>query len=139
MGLLDLMNRDKAEMKAELRAEMEKQSEREDRSRQQAEARLEQIREESRPQTVEETISGEQLEAVHTRLQALHAAQLLTDAELYSVEDTIVDCIEVLAKAPRTPATKQEVDQARTAVILSERLRADEVFARQLRRKLKLA
>ena len=133
------MNRDKAEMKAELRAEMEKQSEREERSRQQAEARLEQIREESRPQTVEEAISAEQLEAVHARLQALHAAQLLTDAELYSVEDTIVDCIEVLAKAPRTPATKQEVDQARTAVILSERLRADEVFARQLRRKLKLA
>ena len=59
-------------------------------------------------------------------------------AEQDAAEDAIVDCSEVLAKAPRAPATEPAVDRARTAVILSERLRADEVFARQLRRKLKL-
>ena len=90
------------------------------------------------PETVEEAVSAEQLEAVQARLQALHVAELLSDSELYAAEDAIVDCIEVVAKAPRTQATEPAVDRARTAVILSERLAADEVFARQLRRKLKL-
>ena len=126
-------------MKAEIREEMDRQSEREERRREETEAKLEQLRRESMPETVEEAVSAEQLEAVQARLQALHVAELLSDSELYAAEDAIVDCIEVLAKAPRAPATEPAVDRARTAVILSERLRADEVFARQLRRKLKLA
>ena len=105
----------------------------------QAQADIERLRAETATRKKAPAITDDALAALQARMEALHAAQLLTDAELYSVEDTIVDCIEVLAKAPRTPATKQEVAQARTAVILSERLRADEVFARQLRRKLKLA
>ena len=72
------------------------------------------------------------------RLQALHTAELLTDAEMHAAEDVIVDCIEVRAKTPGAPAAVQAVDQALTMVVLSERLAGDAAFARQLRRKLRL-
>ena len=132
--LLQLAN---AEKEA-LRQEVERERERAERTRQETQAEMERLREASRPRTAEEACSDEQLEAVQSRLQALHTAELLTDAELHAAEDVIVDCIEVRAKTPGAPAAVQAVDQALTMVVLSERLASDAAFARQLRRKLRL-
>ena len=63
------------------------------------EARMEQLREQAKPQQARDAISEAQLEALQSRLEALHEASLLTDEELNSLEDVVVDCIEVLPTA----------------------------------------
>jgi hypothetical protein len=45
----------------------------------------------TKPRHATEAITEEQLEALQARLQALHEAELLSEAELASLEDTIAD------------------------------------------------
>jgi hypothetical protein len=60
--------------------------------------------------------------ALQSRLETLHAAKLLADAELYAVEDII--------------AEEDDADERVAALItLSGKMAADGAFARQLRRK----
>ena len=67
----------------------------------------------------------QQLLALQNRLEALSAAKLLTDDELYFVEDIIADAAE--------PA---EDDRLAMLLALSARMTGDGAFARQLRRKV---
>jgi hypothetical protein len=67
----------------------------------------------------------QQLLALQNRLEALSAAKLLTDDELYLVEDIIADAAE--------PA---EDDRLAMLLALSTRMTGDGAFARQLRRKV---
>ena len=60
-----------------------------------------------------------QIAALQSRVQALHTAQLLTDAELYAVEDIVGD----------------GGDQVAALLELSGRMVGDAAFSRQLRRK----
>jgi len=60
-----------------------------------------------------------QIAALQSRVQALHTAQLLTDAELYAVEDIVGD----------------GGDQVAALLELSVRMVGDAAFSRQLRRK----
>jgi hypothetical protein len=90
------------------------------------------MRAEMQPKLAVEAISDEQLAALQARLQSLHAAKLLTDDELYSIEDTIADCVEVKSTAP---VTMPAVDQVLKILSLSESIAADGSLARQLRRK----
>jgi len=86
-----------------------------------------------------EAISAERLTALETRLEAMHAAQLLTDEELFSLEDCLADYFEL--KATYSVVTAEMLHANADAVkllkliVLSEGLAKDAAFARQARRK----
>ena len=67
-------------------------------------------------------VRDQQLVALQSRLESLHAAKLLADEELYAVEDIIADC-------------DAEDDRVSALVALSGKMAADKAFARQLRQK----
>jgi hypothetical protein len=48
------------------------------------------------PQRASDAITEENLDALQSQLQELHAAQLLTDDLMDAIMDTIADCIELL-------------------------------------------
>jgi hypothetical protein len=89
-------------------------------------------REEMRVRTASEVISEAQLATLQSRLQALRDAQLLTEDEVYTVEDAVADCVELM---PATASTVPAVDNTVRMIALSERITGDGSFARQLRRK----
>ena len=68
------------------------------------------------------------------RLQALHAAQLLTEAELGRVEDAIADAIAVMEVTPELPASDSYVGAVLKLLAFSKKIVGDVSFARQLRR-----
>lgn len=77
-------------------------------------------------------ISDAQLEALQERLQTLHRNKLLDQDFVWGIEDTIADCIEVL---PKADVTEHSLQQTQRMVLLSEKIPADEMLARQLARK----
>ena len=82
---------------------------------------------------------GLEVDAVTARLEALHAAQLLSDDELFALEDCVADFIE--AQASYDVVTMEAVNANRAIgkvhklVALGEGMPSDAMFARQLRRK----
>jgi len=115
--------------------------------REHMEAKLEEQRQETRKLRLEmekrlapkEVISTEQVDAVTARLEALHAAQLLSDDELFALEDCVADFIE--AQASYDVVTMEAVNancaigKVHKLVALGEGMPRDAMFARQLRRK----
>lgn len=85
-----------------------------------AELQLEKQREEA-----EMHKNDKQVAALQTRLETLHAKVLLSDEELYALEDAIADALEVA----------DDDDRVAQMVALSGRMAADASFSRQLRRK----
>ena len=87
----------------------------------------------------QEAISAQQVEALTARLQALHAAQMLSDDELFALEDCVADFLE--AKASYGVLTLEAVHAHRALskvhklLALGEGVADDAMFARQLRRK----
>ena len=109
--------------KAELRQEMQQQ--------------MEAMREEMKPA---EAIPEQRLAALQARLEALHAAKLLGDDELYALEDMVADFVEFEASLVGVVTLdamsgNQNASKLLKLVALSERLAADGAFARQARRK----
>jgi hypothetical protein len=125
--------------------------EREDRMRQEAKAEKEELRQEAKAEKEElrqemqkmrkemapaPAISEQQLAALQARLEALHAEKLLSDDELYALEDMVADCAELghlvtkdmLVSIPATAKLYK-------LVCLSENMPGDAAFARQARRK----
>jgi len=100
--------------------------------REEARAELEMRLREAMPPPASEAISDEQLEALQERLQSLHAAKLLTESELCSLEDVVADCIEV---CPTANVEEHSVDKTLRMLRLSEKMKVDSSLARQLRRK----
>jgi hypothetical protein len=82
--------------------------------------------------------SDEQLTALQSRLEALHAAKLITSDELFLLEDLCADIIELGAEVgPLTTemaCTNRAVRQVSKLVALSSRIPGDAALARQLRR-----
>ena len=60
------------------------------------EAKIQRLQDEAKPQRASDAITEENLDALQSRLQELHAAQLLTDDLMDAIMDTIADCIELL-------------------------------------------
>ena len=87
-------------------------------------------REVERIQTQADTtkLYEQQCAGLHSRLEALHGAKLLSDTELHALEDAIVDSLEAAAE-------EGDDDRVARMVALSERLASDAAFSRQLRRK----
>jgi hypothetical protein len=69
-------------------------------------------------------LRNQQLVVLQTRLERMHASKQLTEAELYSIEDIIVD------------SGDGEEGAAAELIALAERVPGDGSFARQLRRKV---
>ena len=107
------------------RAEMEAKIERQ---RQEMERKLR----EAQPKTAVEALPDEALQRLQARLLSLHDAQLITEEELCVLEDAIADCAEVMLAMPASHAA---VERVLRMVALGETMKADESFARQLRRK----
>ena len=116
--------------------------EREDRMRQEAKAEKEELRQEMQKMHEElkpaPAISEQQLTALQARLEALHAEKLLSDDELYALEDMVADFVEYESAGAVTHATvhaNENASKLQKLVALSERITADAAFARQARRK----
>eukprot|EP01046_Picozoa_sp_COSAG06_P048976 COSAG06_NODE_7432_length_2507_cov_113.101329_3_plen_348_part_00 len=86
----------------------------------------------ARPQPAMEVIDEQQLAALQSRLQAMHGSKLLTDDELFSIEDAIVDCVEAM---PTAGASASEVEKVAKMLVVSSKVASDGTLARQLRRK----
>ena len=108
------------------------------------ELKLEQLRKELTPT---EAITAEQLAAFQARIGALHTAQLLSDDELYALEDLIGDFCDLresvapqvltLEVARSTPGDSfAVVGKLRKLAAAAETFTADAALARQLRRRL---
>ena len=129
-GLLEIM-REQAD-RAEAKMEALRKAQRTEAEAQKKE--IEKLRSEAaaRPRLAAEVIGEEELAVLQSRLQALHTATLLTDEELYCLEDAIVDCIEVM---PTVGASSPEVAKVTKMMLVSAKVPGDATFARQLRRK----
>lgn len=85
----------------------------------------------------QEVMLDQQIEALTGRLQSVHASELISDDELFSVEDCIADFLEV--KAGCGVVTLQIINTHAAAgtvhklVVLSEGMVDDGMFARQVR------
>ena len=91
--------------------------------------------------------STQQVAGLTRRLQALHAAKLLSDRELRAVEDCVADLLEAKASfdvlgrvmgravSAEVASSHRAVAKAHTLMLLSEGLPDDAMFARQCRRK----
>eukprot|EP01044_Picomonas_judraskeda_P029355 COSAG03_NODE_10129_length_670_cov_1.112084_1_plen_136_part_00 len=112
--------------------------------REEMELKLEQLRKELTPT---EAITAEQLAAFQARIGALHSAQLLSDDELYALEDLIGDFCDLresvapqvlsLEVARSTPGDSfAVVGKLRKLAAAAETFTADAALARQLRRRL---
>jgi chromosome segregation ATPase len=120
------------EERSHLESKLEQQELKAEQQRQELEGKLEQQRQELEGKIeqleakIEQLQSDQQLPALQARIEALHAAQLLTDAEMFSIEDVIADSLEA--------ATSDDTRVGRL-IALSGRMTGDAAFSRQLRRK----
>ena len=87
----------------------------------------------------QEAISTAQIDALNARLEGLHAARLLTDEELFAVEDCVADFLEAKGSFPVVTVdlvnSNRAVGKAHKLVVLSAGVASDAMFARQVRRK----
>ena len=130
-----------SKLKAEHKAEMQRQiAEMEARHK----GEMDKLRAELTPAPAQELVSAEQLSTLQARLEQLHAAQLLTDEELFALENLCSDFLEVKAATagPLTqelvyasPAKLVVVSKLAKLVVASEGLASDGALARQVRRK----
>jgi hypothetical protein len=114
--VVSFMREEREQAKAE-RAEMEAKMD----------AKLEQAEEQKQAMAarVEHLLIEQQLPALQSRCEAMHAAKLLSDDELFSIEDVIAD-LEVGSDDRR----------AGQLITLSSRMAGDAAFSRQIRRKI---
>ena len=81
-------------------------------------------------------VSEGQLELLQTRLDALHQAKLLTDAEIRVLEDVVADYIGSRSSLhPSAAEIGAVAEKVKQMVGLSEGMGKDRMLARQLRRK----
>lgn len=103
---------------------------------QQLEAKIETMQQQMLPKDI---ITAEQLTSVQHRLQKLHVAKLLSDDELFTLEDLCADVIELRSSVGSLTAeavqTNHLVARASKLMALSENIPSDNALARQLRRK----
>ena len=126
-------------VRGEMEAKLEVQRQEAEAQRKEAEAKLdaqrkeaERAREEAQPQRACEAIVEEDLRGLGGRLTAMHAAKLLTDEQLWTMEDIVADCAVVLASAT---VADSAVDKVLQMLRLSASIEADGSLARQMRRR----
>ena len=128
MEVVALLKEERAEMqaeKAELRQEMALQM-------QKMREETAQLRDELKPPPLP-TISDEDIATVQARLEALHTAELLTEAEFDSLVDIVMDFVE--SAAVGDGSLRATANKLSKLVAVSAAVAADPVFARQARRR----
>jgi hypothetical protein len=142
------LEKQRAEMEAKLerqRAEIEAQRQeyeaKLEAQRQEMEAKLEKQREgclatlEAHRLDAKNYVSDAQLDSVQERLDSLHQAKLLSDDEMFSLEDTLAHFIKCRSSVTVAPGeTGAAADRVRQLVGMCEGVSKDGMFARQLRR-----
>lgn len=123
---------EKAQLEAKFEAKLEAQRLKNERQRQSLE-RL-------KAQATEVRLCEQQTAALQARLESLHASKLLSQEELYQLEDAIEDAIEAERAAGDDAGTDGGGGgggggQVASLIALSERQGSDAGFVRQLRRK----
>ena len=87
-------------------------------------------------QVAKSCVSEGQLEALQARLDALHQAKLLTDDEVFKLEDCVAEFIECRSSLTVAAAEMSAAaEQVKKLVGLSEGVAKDGMLARQLRRR----
>ena len=143
----ELESKLKAEYKVEMQQQKMEHKAELDKMRADMEARhtaeLERLRAELTPAPTQELISSEQLTAIQSRLEQLHAAQLLSDEEFFALEDLCADHVQAQASTNAvlgrdlvcSSAAYGATAKLAQLVGLSGALASDAGFARQARRK----
>jgi chromosome segregation ATPase len=141
------MREERADAKADLEAQLSKMEAKIEaeaaKAEQRAEAKMNEmaqleskLREELAPSPA---VNDDQLSALQARIGALHAAKMLSDDEVYALEDSLADYFDLLASVTvvtKDMATAQsEASKVLKLVVLSERMASDQGFARQCQRK----
>jgi hypothetical protein len=131
----------------QLKEQLKEQRDHDEKIRKEMEAKLEAQKEETEVQRQEAEaykkvaaakvcVSEAQPEALQARLDALHQAELLTDDEVYTLEDCVADFIGCRSSATVAAAEMgAAAEKAKKLVGLSEGVAKDGMLARQLRRK----
>ena len=135
-----VMMKDQSEEMKEQRAEMEAKAKAEkDELRLEMQQQMVQLREAVAPVPPAEIVTEAELASLQERIVRLHAAKLWKDDEMFAMEDTVSDFIEIKAQVG---AVTQEIAQANPVagavkhlVALSSGMPNDAAFARQARRK----
>ena len=113
------------ESKAEMEAQMQKMDA-------ETEVKMQEMREELTPRPA---VTEEQLATLQSRLEAMHAAQLLTDEELFALEDICVDYIALGVVTAEMAGGNATASKLLQLVRVSEGVAADASFARQAKRR----
>ena len=135
MEVVALLKEERTELEAKAKAEMDELRRELQRQREQ----MEQMREELKP-LPPPTIPDEDIVALQARLEALHAADLLTEAELDALDDVVLGYVETRASPLRSPnvgdlAMHAAASTLSKLVAVSAAIATDSVFARQARRR----
>ena len=112
-----------------MRAEMDKERAEAKKDHAKMRAEIEKQREQLAPQ---EAVSAGQLAALQARIETIYQAKLLTEEELFTLEDLCADYAEL--KSAIGTVTK-EMAALHKLVGVSEQIVGDAVFTRQARRK----
>jgi hypothetical protein len=120
------------EERAEMTAKLEAQRQEAKQDKLELEAKIQRLQDEAKPQRASDAITEENLDALQSQLQELHAAQLLTDDLMDAIMDTIADCIELLLMNKFTDSIVEKVAKVAN---LSSKMKNHASFARQLRRR----
>ena len=91
-------------------------------------AQVQEMREELTPRPA---VTEEQLATLQSRLEAMHEAQLLTDEELFALEDICVDYIALGVVTAEMAGGNAAASKLLRLVRVSEGVAADASFARQ--------
>eukprot|EP01048_Picozoa_sp_COSAG05_P005045 COSAG05_NODE_290_length_12056_cov_14.204232_10_plen_452_part_00 len=135
MEVVALLKEERTELEAKAKAEMDELRRELQRQREQ----MNQMREELKP-LPPPTIPDEDIVALQARLEALHAADLLTEAELDALDDVVLGYVETRASPLRSPnvgdlAMHAAASTLSKLVAVSAAIATDSVFARQARRR----
>jgi hypothetical protein len=105
-----------------------------ERQRAALEAKIDQLVQDSRPLRAQQAVPDELLDAVQSRLHALHEAALLTEQETHAAEDAIADCVAAMAENETISADHSLVVRVVKMIALCERIKSNAALARQMRR-----
>ena len=123
---------DRAEQREEAKADRADMEAKLEQQRREMEAKMLEMREELTPKPA---VTEEQLAALQSRLDAMHAAQLLTDDEVFALEDVVADFIALGLVTAEMASAHPTAAKLLQLVRLSEGIASDGSFARQARRK----
>ena len=125
------------QQQADLKAALEQQKQETEQQRKEMQTKIAELT----PGPPSAAITDEQLAALQARIEGLHVTKLLTDEELFALEDLVADYVELTMSVTDRVITRDTIHAMPVAskldklVGLSAAMVGDATFARQARRK----